>query len=116
MKGTDYPIEHFELMTRVANHLNSVEIQMLEQEYHYTTFGSWWFVIQIKGENFRILWDGRDEVLMLDADKGFKAPFGYEWIDWLTVPIDRGSNADFLYNEITKLIGKAKAARLATSR
>ena len=113
MKGTDYPIEHFDLMKSVASYLESVDVQMLEQEYRYRTFGSWWFVIQIKGDNFRVVWDGREGVLILNSDKGHKAPFGYEWIDWITVPIGRDANSDIL-GEIKKLIETARQTRFAT--
>src|SRR5436190_20930375 len=112
MNGTDCPIKHFELMKSVASYLRSVDVQMLEQEYHYRTFGSWSFVIQIKGDNFRIVWDGRDGELLLNSDEGYKAPFGYEWIDWLTVPISRDSTAD-IFDEIKKLVETARQTRLA---
>src|SRR4051812_7565170 len=60
MRAYDYPIEHFQLMEKVARYLESIEVQLLSSEYHYQSFGSWWFTFQKKGENYRVVYDGKD--------------------------------------------------------
>ena len=106
MEGFDYPIEHFQLMSEVAKRLKSFGVQLLEATYACRTFGSWWLAFQVKGENYRIVWDGRDERLRLDADKGLKASFGYEWIEDVELET-HGLHRDTLIQKIETLIERA---------
>ena len=107
MDGVDYPLEHFQLMAEVARYLRSLETQMLEATYAFSSFGSWSFVFQIKGENFRIVWDGRDAELLLEADRGYKAPFSYEWTELLKLE-EKSLTGDALLQGIQVLIEKAR--------
>ena len=68
MRAYDNPIEHFQLIERVARYLESIEVQLLSSEYSYQTFGSWWLTFQKKGENYRMVYDGRDFELRLEND------------------------------------------------
>ena len=106
MHGFEYPIQHFHLMARVAKDLKSFGIQMLEASYAYKSFGSWWFAYQIKGENYRVVWDGRDGSLRLDADNGFKAPFSYQWTEVVEVDAS-GLSEDALTERIIELVARA---------
>jgi|GEM_PF-2462506 len=68
MRGYDYPIEYFDLMSRVALYLGSIEAQLLSSEYSYETFGSWWFAFMKKGNRYRVVYDGRDFELRFEKD------------------------------------------------
>jgi hypothetical protein len=78
MSGHDYPIEHFQLMLDVSRVLKDFNAQLLEHEYHYHAFGSWWFVIESSGKKCRLLFDGRDFRLVLERD----ISNGIGWPDW----------------------------------
>lgn len=77
MESHDYPIEHFELMRELATQLKSVSILILEHNYNYESFGSWWFTFMLRGERYRIVYDGKNYFLNLEQNigRGFKA----EW-------------------------------------
>ncbi len=79
MKGHDYPIEHFRLMAIAAEQLKALSVQLLRHEYRYDAFGSWWFIYQQKGINYRVVFDGRDSVLTLEAETSEPNPWGNEW-------------------------------------
>ena len=105
MEGTEYPIEHFELMTKVANYLRSEQVQMLEHEYRYKTFGSWWFVIQIRGENFRIVCDGRDGILRLDRNRPGSGRVDYNWVEVSELaPPDSSNLRSGLFERVNALV------------
>jgi len=70
MEATEYPIEHFELVTKIARQLKALSIQILVHEYHYESFGSWWFTFRRLGEKYRLLFDGKDSVLRLEVKTG----------------------------------------------
>ena len=106
MEAHDYPIAHFELMTKVAGFLKSKGVQLLEAEYSYKVFGLWSFTFQIKGQNYRILRDGRDFVLTLATDIGGSAPFSNKWGELVIVPIE-GLREDVIQKEVEVLIEKA---------
>ena len=65
MKPQDYPIEHFQLMVIIASALAGFPAQILQQHYHYESFGSWWFSFRFKGQELRVVFDGKDGNLSL---------------------------------------------------
>jgi hypothetical protein len=65
MEAQDYPIKHFETMTEIAKALVSLSALILEHNYSYNTFGSWWFSFRRSGREFRIVYDGRDDFLYI---------------------------------------------------
>jgi len=65
MKPQDYPIEHFQLMVNIASALAGFSAQILQQHYHYESFGSWWFSFRFKGQELRVVFDGKDGSLSL---------------------------------------------------
>jgi hypothetical protein len=89
MEGPDYPIEHFKLMVSVSEHLKSAAAQILKHEYHYQTFGSWWTVFRRHGEKYRLIFDGRDTLLILQRFAA-EGPHAEDWndIEGKTIPIN----------------------------
>jgi hypothetical protein len=91
MKATDYPIEHFELMTYAATLLRSIGAQMTTSEYHYQTFGSWSFVFRKNGNDYRVLYDGKESQLQFESDPARMKRFGVfitEWKEVVVTPVD----------------------------
>ncbi len=72
MTGYDYPIEHFELMSDIAKSLKDSNAQLLEHEYLYNAFGSWWIMIEWSGKRSRLLFDGREYRLVLERNVGYR--------------------------------------------
>jgi hypothetical protein len=73
MEEQDYPIKHFEMMTEIATRLAPLSALILEHNYSYKSFGSWWFKFRRSGREFRIVFDGRDDFLYVqDAADGFR--------------------------------------------
>ena len=73
MEEQDYPIKHFEMMTEIATRLASLPTLILEHNYSYKSFGSWWFTFRRSGREFRVVFDGRDDSLYIqDATDGFR--------------------------------------------
>ena len=60
-------------MTEISKRLGSLSALILEHNYSYNTFGSWWFTFRRSGREFRIVYDGRDDFLYIqDASDGFR--------------------------------------------
>jgi hypothetical protein len=73
MEAQDYPIKHFETMTEIAKRLAPLSVLILEHNYSYNTFGSWWFSFRRGEREFRIVYDGRDDFLYIqDGADGFQ--------------------------------------------
>ena len=66
MESQEYPVRHFQAMAELARDLRPLPAQILEHAYHYSAFGSWWTTLQRKGIAFRIVFDGKEEVLRLE--------------------------------------------------
>jgi hypothetical protein len=67
MDALDYPIEHFLLMTEITKDLKEISVQILAHEYHYKSFGSWFFTFQNHGQKYRLIFDGKDNELRLES-------------------------------------------------
>jgi hypothetical protein len=63
MKAEDYPIEHFKFMNELAVGLAKVPAQILEHNYIYESFGSWWFTCRYSSSEFRVVFDGKETML-----------------------------------------------------
>ena len=70
MKGQDPAVEHFKMACTIAENLHAMEIQLLRHEYYYESFGSWLIEYLRAGERFRIVFDGKDREIRLDANLG----------------------------------------------
>lgn len=60
MESQGYPVEHFKQMTELATALKDLPGQVLEHQYSYEAFGSWWTTVRHQGVSYRIVLDGRD--------------------------------------------------------
>lgn len=81
----DYPVRHFERMVRLAEHFKMVPAQLLEHSYSYQSFGSWWSLLLVNGQPVRIVFDGREGVMIVERSSTRKAP--YDWSEshrWTT--------------------------------
>jgi hypothetical protein len=64
----EYAIEYYDLMAHVARHMESIGGQLSSSEYHYASFGSWWFTFQKKGKHYRVIYDGREREVRFESD------------------------------------------------
>jgi hypothetical protein len=70
MKSQDQPIEYFQFMVNIASGLAGFPAQILQQSYTYESFGSWWFSFRFKGQELRVVFDGKDGNLFLQKKGG----------------------------------------------
>jgi uncharacterized protein YqjF (DUF2071 family) len=96
MTAQDYPIHHFGFMQSLAERLKELRIQILSHEYHYQSFGSWWFDFMHVGKRFRVVFDGRDSNLRLDENLG----------DWMAVKWEEVANKGVTTRDIEELISE----------
>ena len=79
MEPQDYPIEHFRMMAEIAERLKPIPALILQSDYRYESFGSWWFTFRRSGETFRITFDGRDRYLNLEKNIATKPAGENTW-------------------------------------
>jgi hypothetical protein len=77
MEAHDYPIVHFERMSRLARALKPLPAQVLDHNYSYESFGSWYVVVRHKGRVGQLIFDGRDNHLGLRWSADRKPPYQY---------------------------------------
>lgn len=82
MTGFDFPTDHFRLMEKVAHFLKEINAQLLTSEYHYESFGSWWFTFRKSGNTYQIVYDGRDSRLSFESDPTATKRHGVHLTDW----------------------------------
>jgi hypothetical protein len=82
MDAHDYSIRHFEDMARFATALKALPAQVLEHSYSYDSFGSWWTVVRCNGFPLRVVFDGRDRELVLEASEARKPPYTWGVAVW----------------------------------
>lgn len=103
MESHDYPLRHFELMIKLAGELKAIDAEMLEHNYNYESFGSWWFTIMLRGQRYRIVYDGKGYFLRIDQNAGEK--FKEDWREMIEEPlVDR--NDEQLVRQVLSLIGQ----------
>jgi hypothetical protein len=77
MEPHDYPIAHFERMSRLAVALKALPAQILEHWYSGESFGSWYVVIRQGGRVLQLAYDGREDHLGLRRSSDRKPPYSY---------------------------------------
>lgn len=69
-------------MEKVAHFLKEINAQLLTAEYHYESFGSWWFTFRKSGKSYQIVYDGRDSRLSFESDPTATKRDGVHLTDW----------------------------------
>lgn len=77
MKTENHQETHFTRMAELASQLRAISAEMLEHEYSYESFGSWWVAVRCCGTVFRICFDGKEQLLYFERSESKKPP--YEW-------------------------------------
>jgi len=73
----DYPILHFERMSRLAVALKALPAQIIEHQYFGESFGSWHVVVRHGGLVSQLVYDGRDDHVGLRRSSDRKPPYRY---------------------------------------
>jgi hypothetical protein len=90
MEPQDYPIAHFEGMTRLGLAFKDLPAQILEHEYWYESFGSWRLCFRYRGKTSELSFDGKDHSLHIRRSGDSKPPYIFgAWED-----IRRGDQLD----------------------
>jgi hypothetical protein len=94
MNALDYPIDHFSLLFEIAKRMKGMSAQILRHEYHYESFGSWWFTFRRHGELHRLLYDGKEFMLTVEtvverqkSTQNFPNAHGVFWKQISSIPI-----------------------------
>jgi hypothetical protein len=93
-------------MEKVASYLKSIKGQLLNSKYSYQTFGSWWFTFQKRGQNFRVVYDGKEFELRFENSPrptGVDAVSITKWTEILVLPAT-DTNVGDLESTIKKII------------
>ena len=77
MEPQDYPIAHFEGVSRLARALKALRVQVLEHRYHGESFGSWCLTLRHEGKVLQLLYDGRDDHMSIRRSPDRKPPYSY---------------------------------------
>ena len=112
MNGFDYPIAYFKLLTEIAERLKDESIQILTHEYHYETFGSWFFTFRVSGKNYQFVFDGKEFELRLEIATNQAAPiskYARTYIeDWSEIATSPLQNDRPTADQVIALILQAK--------
>jgi hypothetical protein len=103
MDPLDYPIRHFEQMSRLAARLKIIPAQVLEHEYSCDSFGSWVLTIRCKGRPLRLIYDGRDREYVLEQSEVYRRPYSWDLL-WRRPST---SDDDSFFEEIVDVVGRA---------
>jgi hypothetical protein len=77
MEPQDYPISHFDGMSRLGHALKALPAQILDHRYSYELFGSWCVVIRYKGKVAQFSYDGKENYLGVRRSPDRKHPYTY---------------------------------------
>jgi hypothetical protein len=55
-------------MVQIASYLETLSAEIQEEHYSGCHFGSWWLLFEHNGNNFRLVFDGRDNFVSLEID------------------------------------------------
>jgi hypothetical protein len=69
-------------MREVALELKAMPAQVLEHHYSYESFGSWFLVFRYRGRPFRIVFDGKEQLCVVEESVTQKAPYRWERTIW----------------------------------
>jgi len=86
METQDYPVRHFRRMAELAAGLKSIPAQLLDHEYSSQSFGSWWTTLRCHGVVFRIVYDGKEGVFLVQRSPSRKRPYDWDPPTWQGVP------------------------------
>ena len=93
--GNEFQQEYFEMMATLAVNLSTIQVEIIEQSYNNQAFGSWWFIYKKGGSNYRIVFDGQDQMLRCESQVGS---------NWETDMEIRNESNDKLISNILLLI------------
>ena len=105
MEAQDHPIAHFERMCRLAHALKALPAQILDHNYSYESFGSWYVVVRYKGVVSQLIFDGRDNHLGLRRSADRKPPYQYG----VEQTIESGAGVDALEIAVIEKVCRAIA-------
>ena len=105
MEAQDYPIRHFEQMTRLAAALRELPAQIQEHSYSYESYGSWTALVKYKGVRMRIVFDGRDGHYSIQRSSSRKPPDSWGEPIW---QLERGPVSDFPESELVNAIAECR--------
>lgn len=77
MKPQDYPITHFDFMSRLSKAFAEMPAQLLEHNYHYEHLGSWSLDVRYSGNVIRIDYDGKEQSLAARYSRDRKLPYKF---------------------------------------
>jgi len=92
MEPQEYPLRHFMEISRSSQAIREVACSVLEHHYNYSHFGSWWTVVRRKGCNFRIVFDGKDNLLVLQRECSTSAADSWEMLGSWSAPHGEDDN------------------------
>ncbi len=93
---------------RLAYALKALPAQILEHEYSYESFGSWYLVFRHKGCVGRLVFDGHESELVLQKSKDRKTPYHFPSGDVLETGVEAKALDDSAIANICYVVGQWK--------
>jgi len=85
----DHPIRHLEQTIKLVTALKFVPAQMLDHQDSYESFGSWTMTLRASGNVFRVVWDGKERLLLtLQRSRSRKQPYDWQQPVWERSGVD----------------------------
>jgi len=81
MDSHDYPATHFRAMAELATRLGELPAQVLEHQYSYNHFGSWWMTVLFRGTTFRFVFDGKDRQWVFERGGEYGRPDDWKMLE-----------------------------------
>jgi hypothetical protein len=82
MDSQDYPVDHFSKMVELTVALKALPAQVLQHEYSFENFGSWFLVLRHAGKVFRFGFNGRDGLYSVEVSSNRGSPYHWSGAIW----------------------------------
>lgn len=92
MNAQDYPIAHFEFMSRLTDAFAGLQAQLLRHNYDYEHFGSWEFLVRYRGRVSDVSYDGKESEMAIRYSTDRKPPYNFGRYE--SIVLDKGQEVD----------------------
>ena len=104
MKAQDYPIAHFDFLSKLTVALETMPAQLLEHRYDYEYFGSWALSVRYSGNVINFSFDGKEYSLNVSYSSNRKPPYEFGSPVVVELPLEDGILSDLALEAVCEYI------------